>query len=71
MFKDALVRRRCLVPADAFYKWKMSQGGKQLYAIARQDGQPEAFAGPWDSFRWPDETVNAQLHHPDHHTGPS
>jgi hypothetical protein len=35
MFKDALTRRRCLVPADAFYEWKVIEGGKQPYAIAR------------------------------------
>jgi putative SOS response-associated peptidase YedK len=57
MFKDALARRRCLVPADAFYEWKVVEGGKQPYAIARQDGQAMAFAGLWESFRWPDETV--------------
>ena len=45
MFKDALSRRRCLVPADAFCEWKVVEGGKQPYAIARQDGQPIAFAG--------------------------
>ena len=44
MFKDALARRRCLVPADAFYEWKV---------IVRQDGQPIAFAGLWESFRGP------------------
>jgi putative SOS response-associated peptidase YedK len=31
--------------------------GKQPYAIARQGGQPMAFAGLWESLRWPDETV--------------
>jgi putative SOS response-associated peptidase YedK len=57
MFKDAFARRRCLVPADAFYEWKVIEGGKQPYAIAREDGQPMAFAGLWESIRWPDETV--------------
>jgi len=33
------------------------EGGKQPYAVARQDGQPMAFGGLWESFRWPDETV--------------
>jgi putative SOS response-associated peptidase YedK len=56
MFKDALARRRCrLVPADAFYEWKVIEGGKQPYAIAREDGQPMAFAGLWESFRWPED----------------
>jgi len=57
MFGDALARRRCLVPADAFYEWKVIVGGKPPYAIARQDGQPIAFAGLCERFRWPDETV--------------
>jgi putative SOS response-associated peptidase YedK len=57
VFKDSLARRRCLVPADAFYEWKVIEGGKQPYAVARQDGQPMPFAGLWESFRWPDETV--------------
>ena len=41
--QTALARRRCLVPADAVYEWKVVEGGKQPYAIARQDGQPMAF----------------------------
>ena len=57
MFRSALSQRRCIVPADAFYEWKVVEGGKQPYAIARQDGQPMAFAGLWESFRWSDETV--------------
>jgi putative SOS response-associated peptidase YedK len=57
LFRGALKARRCIVPADAFYEWKAVEGGKQPYAIARQDGQPMAFAGLWEGFRWPDETV--------------
>jgi putative SOS response-associated peptidase YedK len=29
MFKDALARRGCLVPTEAFYEWKVIEGGKQ------------------------------------------
>jgi putative SOS response-associated peptidase YedK len=44
--------------ADAFYEWKVIEGGEQPYAIAREDSQPMAFADLWESFRWPDETVS-------------
>jgi putative SOS response-associated peptidase YedK len=54
--EPAATAARCLVPAEAFYEWKVTERGKQPYAIAR-DGQPMAFAGLWESFRWPDETV--------------
>ena len=61
MFKSAFARRRCIVPADAFYEWKPVEGGKQPYAIARQDGQPMAFAGLWEGFKWPDGTETRTL----------
>ena len=32
-----------------------------VYAIARQDGKPLAFAGIWETFRWPDETVHRSV----------
>ncbi len=57
MFRDALARRRCLVPADVFYEWQATEAGKQPYAIARADGQPMAFAGLWEGWRGPDGTV--------------
>jgi putative SOS response-associated peptidase YedK len=57
MFRSAFARRRCIVPADAFYEWKAIEGGKQPYAIARQDAQPMAFAGLWEGFKWIDGTV--------------
>ena len=57
MFRDALARRRCLVPADVFYEWQASEGGKLPYAIARADGQPMVFAGLWEGWRGSDGTV--------------
>jgi putative SOS response-associated peptidase YedK len=54
MFRDALARRRCLVPADAFYEWRVMPDGKQPFAIARRDGAPMAFAGLWEGWRSPD-----------------
>jgi putative SOS response-associated peptidase YedK len=57
MFRDALARRRCLVPADVFYEWQATDGAKQPYAIARADGQPMAFAGLWEGWRGADGTV--------------
>ncbi len=47
MFREAFARRRCIVPADVFYEWRVVKGSKQPYAIARQDGRPMAFAGIW------------------------
>jgi putative SOS response-associated peptidase YedK len=57
MFRRAFELRRAIVPADTFYEWRVVANGKQPYAIARHDGQPMAFAGLWEGFRWPDGTV--------------
>jgi len=57
MFRDALARRRCLVPADAFYEWQASEAGKIPTAIARADGMPMALAGLWEGWRGADGTV--------------
>ncbi|WP_044559557.1 SOS response-associated peptidase [Azospirillum sp. B4] len=53
-FRSALKKRRCIVPADAFYEWKKtSPTQKQPYAISLDDGQPMAFAGLWEGWREP------------------
>jgi putative SOS response-associated peptidase YedK len=57
MFKGALAKRRCLVPAAAFYEWKTIPGGKVPHAIARADGEMLAFAGFWGGWRAPDGDV--------------
>lgn len=57
LFRGAFKSRRCIVPADAFYEWQAIEGGKQPHAIARIDGQPMAFAGLWEGFRFPDGSI--------------
>jgi putative SOS response-associated peptidase YedK len=51
MFRDAFVRRRCIVPADAFYEWQATEGGKLPHAVARADGAMLALAGLWEGWR--------------------
>lgn len=55
-FRSALARRRCIVPADAFYEWKRSAEGKgprQPYVIRHRDRSPLALAGLWEVWRPP------------------
>jgi putative SOS response-associated peptidase YedK len=44
-FKNAIKRRRCLIPADGYYEWQSFQGVKRPYFIYRRDGGPIGFAG--------------------------
>ncbi|MBK6690234.1 MAG: SOS response-associated peptidase [Deltaproteobacteria bacterium] len=44
-FRDAVCRRRCLVPADGFYEWKKLGATKQPYHLRLLDGGPFAMAG--------------------------
>ena len=44
-FKNAIRRRRCLIPADGYYEWQSFEGGKRPYFIHRRDGRPIGFAG--------------------------
>jgi len=51
MFREAMKRRRCLVPADAFYEWqKLGPKRRKAFAAALGSGEPYAFAGLWE--RW-------------------
>jgi len=44
-FKNAMKRRRCLIPADGYYEWQSFDGRKRPYFIRRHDGQPIGLAG--------------------------
>ncbi|MBV8925026.1 MAG: SOS response-associated peptidase [Bradyrhizobium sp.] len=38
-FKNAMRRRRCLIPADGYYEWQVSGGRKRPFFIRRRDGR--------------------------------
>jgi putative SOS response-associated peptidase YedK len=54
MFREAFVKRRCLVPAPVYYEWRDDPDGKTPFAVARVDGDPVAFGGIWEKWRSPE-----------------
>ncbi len=56
-YKGPFRRRRCIIPADAFYEWRVVPGQKrkQPVVLRARDGEPLAFAGLWDTWRDPDD----------------
>jgi putative SOS response-associated peptidase YedK len=59
-YREAMKRRRCLVPADFFLEWKkLDAKTKQPYAIAMKDAELFAFARLWDS--WKDKETGKTL----------
>jgi putative SOS response-associated peptidase YedK len=53
-FRDALRRKRCLVPVESFYEWRREGTVRQPYTIGRADGMPLVLAGLWSGWRDPD-----------------
>jgi putative SOS response-associated peptidase YedK len=48
MFRNAIARRRCLLPADGFYEWRRGPARKQPYHVGMADGSLLALAGVWE-----------------------
>jgi len=44
-FRNAMKRRRCLIPADGYYEWHTADGRKRPFFIHRRDGEPFGLAG--------------------------
>lgn len=53
-FRDAMKRRRCLIPADGFYEWKKLGKGKQPFLLRLKGGETFAFAGLWSQWKNPE-----------------
>ena len=46
-FVDSFRHRRCIVPMEGFFEWKVGAGGRRPCLIERRDGQIIAAAGLW------------------------
>lgn len=61
-FRDAVARRRCLLPADGWYEWQpcaTSGTRKQPFFITPADGSGLAMAGVWSTWRAADAEPDA------------
>jgi putative SOS response-associated peptidase YedK len=53
-FREAWLRRRCLIPASGFYEWSLPVGGRKRPHFVRPGAEPLlALAGLWERWRTP------------------
>ena len=52
-FREALRRKRCLIPADGFYEWQHTGTAKQPLRIRLRGGAPFAMAGLYETWTSP------------------
>ena len=53
-FRDALKKRRCLIPADGLYEWQKLGKVKQPVHIVLKSREPFGFAGLWEHWTSPE-----------------
>jgi putative SOS response-associated peptidase YedK len=56
-FRNAVLTKRCLIPADGFYEWRKMGSVKQPYCFQVGEGEVFAFAGLWDEWTSPEGTI--------------
>ena len=49
-FRVPFLRRRCLIPADGFYEWKLVDGRKSPFLFTMKHKKAFTFAGLWESW---------------------
>ena len=52
-FRDSFKQRRCLVPADGYYEWKVVEGQRQPYLIRPPANMLMVLAGIWEVWTRP------------------
>ena len=56
-FREAFASRRCLLPANAFYEWKKTPGGKVPHAIGFPGHSLFAMGAVWEAWSSPENGV--------------
>lgn len=57
MFRQANVKRRCIIPASGFYEWTGPKGDKVPHYFTVADGGLVGFAGLWEAWKDPEGTM--------------
>jgi putative SOS response-associated peptidase YedK len=52
-FRNAMRRRRCLIPADGFYDWQRDASKRPYFVRPKEAGRLIAFAGLWETWTGP------------------
>lgn len=58
-YRTPFKRRRCLIPADGFYEWKVVNGNKVPHHIRMKNSGVFALAGLWDRWEGDGETLDS------------
>ncbi|SEM05574.1 Putative SOS response-associated peptidase YedK [Syntrophus gentianae] len=53
-FRNAFMKRRCLIVADGFYEWQKLEKVKKPFHFSLKSGRPFGFAGLYESWLSPD-----------------
>jgi len=53
-YKNAIKKRRCLIPASGFYEWKKDGKAKVPHYFRLKSGKPFGLAGLWETWKDPD-----------------
>ena len=59
VYRTPFKHRRCLIPADGFYEWKVVDGRKVPHHIRMSDGDVFALAGLWDHWEGGGESLES------------
>src|SRR5688572_33212506 len=51
LYRDVVIRQRCLVPLSGFYEWKRAGDSKRPFKIHLRDEPIMSVAGIWETWR--------------------